>query len=135
MPNGNGTTSLLREPLPLYVCSFPHLDLTVEDDRQRDREHDQALRVPKVLILEAWYLMSGSANDNHADETTPMVKWSMQRRSTRAARSSCHTTTTRARDQVGEGQLAQGRGCLGRGCSGGFTRAGGVSPAGGEGCG
>lgn len=76
---GTGLTGAVRlkDKMPLYVCSFPHLDLTVEEHRASVINSIRKYEL-KVLILEAWYLMSGDANENHANETTPMVKWLMQ---------------------------------------------------------
>lgn len=74
---GRDTIVRMRDRMPLWVCSFPHLDLTIEE--HRDRLVNTIRRNSlKVLILEAWYLMSGAVNENHADETTPVVKWLMQ---------------------------------------------------------
>ena len=63
--------------MPLWVCSFPHLNLTEEVDRNRLVNEIRSKKL-RVLILEAWYLMSGAVNENDAAEVNPITKWLMQ---------------------------------------------------------
>ncbi len=60
--------------LDFSICSFPGLNLSEDDSRLRLELTVRRDR-PKLLILEAFYLLSGEVNSKNEDEVAPILHW------------------------------------------------------------
>lgn len=78
-PQGEGRHGEIHwdKDIPLRISTMPMLDLTREEDRAGLLKYIR-LHKPRAVILEAWYLITGEANENAIEETSPLMKWLMR---------------------------------------------------------